>query len=80
MVRTLIFGLVIVAGLIRDPVSVGIGPHAHVIPTLTTPGLPTVDDVLHGEVGGGPGTFPFDVDSVCHSTGGAHSPTGTTIW
>lgn len=44
---TLVFGLVVVAGLIGDAVLMSIGPHREVIASLTGASIAAVDDVLH---------------------------------
>lgn len=50
-VFTLVFGLVIVAGLIRDAHLVGVGVDSHVIAAVTGARPPTVDHVLDRQVG-----------------------------
>lgn len=62
---TLVLGLVVVAGLIRDAVPVGVGPHGQVVAPLAGAGVAAVDDMLHRQQRGGPGPLPLDVDSVC---------------
>lgn len=62
---TLILGLVVVAGLVGDAVVVRVPPDPGVVPALAGPGISTVDDILHRQVGRRPSTFPLDVDSVC---------------
>lgn len=72
---TLVFGLVVVAGLIGDAMLMGIGPHWKVIAAFTGASVATVDDVLHRKQGGGPRAFPLDVDAVCNSQhAGQHHP------
>lgn len=60
----MILGLVVVAGLVGDAVVVRVHPDPGVVPALAGPGVSTVDDILHRQVGRGPSTFPLDVDSV----------------
>lgn len=60
----MILGLVVVAGLVGDAVVVRVPPDPGVVPALTGASISTVDDILHRQVGRGPGTFPLDVDSV----------------
>lgn len=43
----MVLGLVVVAGLIRDAVLVGILPHQQVFAPLTAACIATVNDVLH---------------------------------
>lgn len=72
---TLVFGLVVVAGLIGDAMLMGIGPHWKVIAAFTGASVATVDDILHRKQGGGPRAFPLDVDAVCNSQhAGQHHP------
>lgn len=71
----MVFGLVVVAGLIGDAMLMGIGPHWKVIAAFTGASVATVDDVLHRKQGGGPRAFPLDVDAVCNSQhAGQHHP------
>lgn len=44
---------------------VGVAPHRQVIAALTGARVGAVEDVLHGQQGGGPGSLPLDVDPVC---------------
>ncbi|EGV93226.1 hypothetical protein I79_002215 [Cricetulus griseus] len=44
----------------------GVCPHRKVIASLAGASIATVDDVLDGKQGGGPRTFPLDVDAVCN--------------
>lgn len=61
----MVLGLVVVAGLVGDAVTVGILPHWQVVAPLAGASLTAVDDVLHGQQGGGPHPLPFDVDPIC---------------
>lgn len=62
--RTLVLRLVVVAGFVRDAVGVGILPHPRVVTPMAGARIAAVDDVLDGEVGGRPGSFPLDVYPV----------------
>ena len=64
---TLVLGLVVVAGLVRDAVLVRVGPHLHVVAALAGAGLRAVQDVLHRQKGGGPRPLPLDVDPICQA-------------
>lgn len=65
---TLVLSLVVVAGLVGDAVLVGIPPHRQVVAPLAGARVAAVDDVLHGQQGGGPGPLPLDVDPVCEGS------------
>lgn len=75
----MILGLVVVAGLVRDAVVVGVHPDPGVVPALAGPRVSTVDDILHRQVGRRPSTFPLDVDSVCEDKKMGFA-TGTRGW
>ena len=45
-VLTLVFGLVVVAGFVRDALGVGVLPHARVIPPVTGTSVSTVNNIL----------------------------------
>lgn len=64
MTLTLVFSLVVIAGLIRDPVFACVLPNAAVIASMATAGVTAVDHVLDREVGRWPRSFPHDVDAV----------------
>lgn len=61
---TLILGLIVVAGFIRNAISVCIFPHARMISTFAGTCVPTVNHVLDREVGRWPCRFPLDVDTI----------------
>lgn len=62
---TLISGLVIIAGFIRNTVLVCVMIHPYMISTKTWPCPRAIDHVLHRQVCGRPGSFALDVDAVC---------------
>lgn len=61
---TLVFSLVVVAGLVWDPVFVSVLPNSAVIPSMATAGITAVDHVLDREVGRWPRSFSLNVDAV----------------
>lgn len=63
-VLTLVNCLVVVAGLIRDAMSVGILPHPSMLPSMTGARVCTVEHVLDRNVSRWPRSFPFDIDTV----------------
>jgi len=61
---TLVFGLIVIAGLIWDAVFAGILPDAGVIPSVAGAGVSAVDHVLDREIGRRPRSFPLNVDAI----------------
>lgn len=61
---TLINGLVVVAGLVRDAMMVSVLPHPGVVASVTTSSLGAVDHMLHGQISRRPHCFPLDVDTI----------------
>lgn len=61
---TLVNCLVVVAGLVRDAMFVGILPHTSMVPSMTGAGLSTVDHMLDRKISRWPHSFPFDVDTI----------------
>lgn len=61
---TLINGLVVVAGLVRDAMMVSVLPHAGVVASVTASSLGAVDHMLHGQISRRPHCFPLDVDTI----------------
>lgn len=61
---TLVYSLVVVAGLIWDPVFVSVLPNSGVISSVATAGITTVDHVLDRQIGRRPRRFALDVDAV----------------
>ena len=61
---TLVFSLIVVAGLIRDAMRVGIFPNPRVVTSMTGAGITTVHHILDREIGRGPGSLPLDVDAI----------------
>ena len=76
---TLVLRLVVVARLVWDARLVGVAVDGELAPALARAGRGTVDDVLHGEVGGGPGAVPLHVDSVGEGAGRTHGPAGAAV-
>lgn len=70
---TLVLSLVVVAGLVRDAVLMGVPPHRQVVAPLTGARVGAVEDVLHGQQGGGPRPLSLDVDPVCKGSNRAWS-------
>ena len=62
---TLVLCLVVVAGLIGDPMFVSVLPNAAVIPSMARASVTAVDHILDGEIGGRPRSFPLNVDAIC---------------
>lgn len=56
--------LVVVAGLVRDAVRVGVLPHPAVVPSVTGAGVGTVEHMLDGQIGRRPNSFALDVDTI----------------
>nr|KAF6303876.1 inositol polyphosphate-5-phosphatase F [Myotis myotis] len=79
LVTLLVLGLVVVAGLVRNAVPLGVGPHLQVIAPLAGASHPAVDDVLHRQEGGGPCPLPLDVDPIRHGAGAAVRPAGAAV-
>lgn len=61
---TLIFSLVIVAGLIWDAMIMGILPHSSVVSSMASPSVGTVENMLDREVSRGPGSFLLYVNTI----------------
>ncbi len=61
---TLVFSLVVIAGLIWDPVFISILPNTAVIPSMARASVPTVDHMLHRQIGRWPRPFPLNVDAI----------------
>ncbi len=61
---TLIFGLIVVAGFIRNAFTVCIFPHTRMISTVTGSCVTTVNHVLDREIDRWPCCFPLDVDTI----------------
>lgn len=61
---TLVFSLVVVAGLVWDSMFVCILPNTAVIPSFATTSVSTVDHMLDREVGRRPYCFPLYVDTI----------------
>lgn len=61
---TLVLGLVVVAGLVRDAMLVGVLPDNAVVAAMTGAGLATVDHVLHGQVRRRPRPLPLNIDAI----------------
>lgn len=61
---TLVFSLVVIAGLIWDPMSVSVLPNSTVITSMATARITTVDHMLDREIGRRPRSFPLNVDAV----------------
>lgn len=61
---TLIFSLVVIAGLIWDPVLVCILPNSRVIPSIATSSIATVYHMLDREIGRWPRSFPLNVNTI----------------
>ena len=62
---TLIFGLVVIAGLIWDPFLVGISVDTYWASPVTVSSLCTIDDILRGQVGRWPGTLSVNINAIC---------------
>ena len=65
---TLVFGLVVVAGFIRDALPVCVGVDSQVISSVTGAGPTAVDHVLHRQVGRRPHPSSLYVDAVLDKT------------
>lgn len=61
---TLVYGLVVVTGLVRDAMLVGVLPDTAVVAAVAGAGLAAVDHVLHGQVRRGPRPLPLNVDAI----------------
>lgn len=75
----LVLSLVVVAGLVWNPVIMGIHPNTCVVSTFTGSCISTINHILHGEIGGRPCTFSLYVDSICQGAGAAVGPAGPTV-
>ena len=76
---TLVLRLVVVAGLVWDARLVGVAVDGELPPALARARRGTVDDVLHGEVGRGPGAVPLHVDPVGEGARRTHGPAGAAV-
>lgn len=63
-VLTLVNCLVVVTGLIRNAMFVGILPHPSMVPSVTGARLSAVNHVLDGKISRWPHSFPLDVDTI----------------
>lgn len=61
---TLVFSLVVIAGLIWDAVFVGVLPNSAVIASMASACIATVNHMLDREIGGRPGSIPLNVDAI----------------
>lgn len=69
---TLVFGLVVVAGFIRNATFVRVGVDSQVIASVTGTCPPAVYHVLHGEVRRWPRSSTLDVDAVLDEKNDTH--------
>jgi len=79
IIARLVRSLVVVAGLVGNTRRLSVGINGNVISTFARSGVTAVNDVLNGQISGGPSTTTFDVDTVSKSGRGSMSPARSTI-
>ena len=71
--------LVVLAGLVRDAISVDVFVDSSWVSSIAVPPSPTVDKDLGRQVDQGEGVVPQDPDPVAEGRGRSHGPARSTV-